>query len=48
MKAWEKYERLKDILGPDELCESFARAMNEDELRDNCDYVARMNDIDWD
>lgn len=48
MDAWEKYEQLKDLMGADELLHSFALAMSTDELEDYCDYVARMNDVEFD
>ena len=45
--GWEKYEQLKDILGAEELCEEFANAMSGDELDENCDWIARCHEIDF-
>jgi hypothetical protein len=46
MKGWKLFEKLKDELGESYLLDSLAQALSDDELYDNMEYIARMNDID--
>lgn len=44
--AYELEERLRALLGNDELLESLIRALSVDELIDNFHYIARCYDVD--
>ena len=45
MKLWNAIDKLKDIMGADDLVEALCRAMSDDELRENLKYIIRMHDL---
>ena len=47
MKGCELFEKLRDELGDSYLLDSLAQALSDDELYENMEYIARMNDIDF-
>ena len=40
----EKADEIKDLLGADGLLEALLKAMDSDDLRENLEYIDRMND----
>ena len=46
MSGWELFEKLRDELGDNYLLDSLAQALSDDELYENMEYIARMNDIE--
>ena len=46
MSGWELFEKLRDELGDSYLLDSLAQALSSDELYENMEYIARMNDIE--
>lgn len=47
-KAERMEERLINLLGYEELMKSLSQAMTVDQKLDFYDYIARMNDVDFD
>ncbi len=45
MKLWDAIDKLKEIIGADELVEALCRAMSDDDLRDNLKFIIRTNDL---
>lgn len=44
-ELWNEEEKIRDILGAEELLDSLEKAIGEDMLEDMLAYICRMNDI---
>lgn len=44
-ELWEEEEKIREILGVEELLDSLEKAIGEDMLEDMLAYICRMNDI---
>jgi hypothetical protein len=45
-ELWNEEEKIRDILGAEELLDSLEKAIGEDMLEDMLAYICRMNDIE--
>lgn len=43
-KLMDNVDKMKDIIGADELLDALCRAMSSDELEDNLRYIDRMHE----
>jgi hypothetical protein len=46
-KNWDLFEELKEVLGADYLLNELTLALNCDELNDNLEFIARVNDLNF-
>lgn len=47
MRGWELFEKVREELNDDsDLLDSLAQSLSDDELYENMEYIARMNDIE--
>lgn len=46
MRGLELFEKLRNELGESYLLDSLALALSDDDLYENMEYIARMNDIE--
>lgn len=44
-KLWKAIDKLKEILGAEELVDQLCQAMSDDDLKDNLKFIVRMNDL---
>lgn len=44
-QTWEKYERLAELMGKDEVCDELMRAMSDKEANENLDWIIQMHDL---
>lgn len=44
-ELWEEEEKIREILGVEELLDSLEKAIGKDMLEDMLAYICRMNDI---
>jgi hypothetical protein len=44
-ELWNEEEKIREILGVEELLDSLEKAIGEDMLEDMLAYICRMNDI---
>ena len=44
-ELWNEEEKIREILGAEELLDSLEKAIGEDMLEDMLAYICRMNDI---
>jgi hypothetical protein len=44
-KQYERYERLKDLMGEKSLLEEIVQGLSSDELKESLDYIVRMHDL---
>lgn len=44
-ELWEEEEKIREILGAEELLDSLEKAIGEDMLEDMLAFICRMNDI---
>lgn len=47
MSAWEKYEKLLEVMGAELLLENLAKSIGEWALEEHLDFIARMYDVDF-
>lgn len=47
-KVWDAFEELVDAIGAEELLNALARAMGDDDLKDNLEYICRQLDFEGD
>lgn len=45
-ELWNEEEKIRELLGAEELLDSLEKAIGEDMLEDMLAYICRMNDID--
>lgn len=45
-ELWNEEEKIREILGAEELLDSLEKAIGEDMLEDMLAYICRMNDIE--
>lgn len=45
-ELWNEEEKIRDILGAEELLDSLEKAIGEDMLEDMLAFICRMNDIE--
>ena len=48
MTGYEKMEALIEVMGKEALLNELLAALSEDELKENAEWIATMNDIDLD
>lgn len=46
METWEKFKKMKELLGTETLLEELAKAMGDWNLEDNLVFIARMYDLE--
>lgn len=44
-ELWNIFDEMKEIMTSEELLENLAKAMGDDELESNLEYIARMWDL---
>jgi hypothetical protein len=44
-KLWKAIDKLKEILGAEELVDQICQAMSDDDLKDTLEFIIRMNDL---
>ena len=44
-KQYERYEKLKDLMGEKSLLEEIVQGLSSDELKESLDYIVRMHDL---
>jgi ABC-type molybdate transport system ATPase subunit len=47
MNGFDKFDKLIEILGYEEVLDNLLKSLSEDEKQDNADYIARMFDINF-
>lgn len=47
MTGWEKFEQALEMFDTEVLLDNLARALSDDELADNMDYIARAYGVEF-
>lgn len=47
-KGWNLYKLLLEELGEETLLNALAQALSDDELLENCEFIIKEHDIDFD
>ena len=47
MTGWEKFEQAIEMFDTETLLDNLARALNDDELSENMDYIARAYGVEF-
>lgn len=46
MRNYDLFDKLRETLGDEELLNNLMKAMSQDEMNDNLEYIAKMWDVE--